>query len=103
MATRASIEMDFKRAKAQAAKLEQIASDMDGLANEQLNGSMQNLSSGWKGENANAYIAKGEKLQSKMNASASDLRNVASDIRRAAERIYRAELAALELAEKRLF
>ena len=57
MATRASIEIDFQRAKVQAAKLERIASQMNTLANQKLGGTLQNLSVGWKGENANLYIA----------------------------------------------
>ena len=101
MATRASIEIDFQRAKVQAAKLERIASQMNTLANQTLGGTLQNLSVGWKGENANLYIAKGNKLQEKINVTAGDLRGVASDIRKVAERIYRAEMEALSLAESR--
>ena len=64
-------------------------------------GTMQNLSLNWKGESANRYLAKGERLQGKMNVTANELRRIASDIRRVARNLYNAELAALEIASQR--
>ena len=103
MATRASIEMDFQRAIGQANKLESIASRLDGLANNRLKSSMQTLAMGWKSESAVLYMDKGEKLKTKINMSASDLRVCADDIRKEAKRIYDAEMAALELAANRVY
>lgn len=101
MASRAQIEMDFRRAMAQADHVDQLAERLSSVSNKQFGGTLQNLSSGWKGDNANLYMQKGAKLQNKMNVSARDLHNTASDIRRAAKRLYAAEMAALAIAQTR--
>ena len=101
MATRASIEFDFKQALSQADRVEQIADSLSKLSGNKFEGTMQNLSINWKGESANKYLAKGERLQGKMNVTANDLRRIASDIRRIARNLYNAEMAALEIASQR--
>ena len=101
MATRESIEMDFRQARAQADKIDGIAERLSQLANNQFGNTLQNMAAEWKGENASAYLDKGARLQNRMDASASDLRNSAAAIRRAARRIYDAEMAALEIANNR--
>jgi len=101
MATRESIIFDFRRALEQADKIEEIANNLSNLSGQRFEGTMQNLSSNWKGENANLYLQKGEKLQGKMNVTARELRDIASDIRTIAKRLYDAEMAALEIALSR--
>lgn len=101
MASRASIEFDFHQAKAQADRLDAVADQLNGLSNNKFGGTMQHLSSNWKGENASLYLSKGGKLQGQMNGTASELHSIASEIRAVAERIYRAEMAALRIAEQR--
>ena len=101
MATRASIEFDFKQALSQADRVDQIADSLSRLSDNKFEGTMQNLSLNWKGESANRYLAKGERLQGKMNVTANELRRIASDIRRVARNLYNAELAALEIASQR--
>lgn len=103
MATRQSIEFDFKQACSQADKLDSIADSLGSLAKDKLGGSMQTLSQNWKGENADAYLSKGNTLQSNISTSASDLHGIASDIRTIARNIYNAEMAALEIAEQRTY
>lgn len=103
MATRERIEMDFRQAMAQADKVEGIAERLSQVSNGQFGNVLQNMAAGWKGENASAYYGKGAKLQNKMNASVADLRNNAAAIRRAARRIYDAEMAALEIANDRSY
>jgi WXG100 family type VII secretion target len=101
MATRASIEFDYKNALAQADKLDEIASSLDNLSGNKLNTTLQNLSSGWKGDNARAYINKGSKLKSRIDSTAGELHTIASEIREKAKRMYNAEMAALAIAEER--
>ncbi|MBQ0028685.1 MAG: hypothetical protein KBS96_08810 [Lachnospiraceae bacterium] len=101
MATRASIEMDFNLAKNQAARLEELADRLRGLSDNRFGGTLNNISSNWKGENASAYLSKGSKLQNKMDRSSSELYQIASDIRLMAKRIYDAEMANLLIAETR--
>ena len=103
MATRESIEMDFKNAMSQADKVDGIANRLARLSNNQFQSTLQNVNVGWKGDNANLYLQKGAKLKTKMNASAEDLHDVASDIRSAARRIYNAEMMALSIATGRTY
>lgn len=103
MATRASIEMDFRQAMTQAKKVDEIADRLSRVSDSQLNNIMQNLASGWKGENASAYLNKGFRLQNKISISSGELHNVASQIRRVAKQVYNAEMAALEIAMMRKY
>lgn len=101
MASRESIEFDFKKAKEQAKKLDEVAERLNRLSNQSFGGTMQQLSSVWKGENATLYLNKGDRLQEKMNATAGELQNIASDIRAVARRMYEAEMNALRIAQER--
>lgn len=103
MATRERIEMDFRQAMAQADKVDDLAERLSQVSNTQFGNTIQNMAAGWKGENAAAYLGKGARLQNRMNASASDLHNSAAAIRRAARRIYDAEMASLEIANSRSY
>lgn len=101
MASRESIEFDFKKAKEQAKKLDEVAERLNRLSNQKFSGTMQQLSSVWKGENATLYLNKGDRLQEKMNATVRELQNIASDIRVVARRMYEAEMNALRIAQER--
>ena len=101
MATRASIEFDFNRALNQARKLEEVASKMKSLSDSSLEGTLQDISVNWKGENASVYLRKGKNLKSKVTSSADQLNAIAREIRRIAKRVYDAEMAALAIAEMR--
>ena len=101
MASKASIEFDFQKAKAQADKLDTIADQLNGLSDHKFGDAMQNLSSNWKGENASLYLDKGGRLQEQMDGTAKELHSIASDIRTIAGRIYAAEMNALKIAEQR--
>lgn len=98
MATRASIEMDLKRATEQADQIESIASRMATLANSKFDGILQNLSANWKGNSASRYLNKGHVLKGNINRTASDLRAIAREIKAEARRVYDADMAALEIA-----
>ena len=103
MATRQSIEFDFKQAYNQAQKLDSIADNLGSLAKDKLKESMQTLSQNWKGENADAYLVKGGTLENNISSTATELHGIASDIRTIAQNIYNAEMAALEIAEQRTY
>ena len=103
MATRQSIEFDFRQAMAQADRIDTVADNLNNLSARRFEATMQNLSSNWKGENASAYRNKGERLQGKMNTTVNELRNTASDIRKIAKKLYDAEMAALDIATKRTY
>lgn len=98
-----SIEFDFQQAIKRAEELEEIAADMKKLANEDLDSSLQSLSTAWKGEAATAYLTKGSGLKEKILKSSNDLKKTASTIRNVAKRTYNAELAAYKIAMERKY
>lgn len=99
--TRAVIMFNFKRALQQADELDEIANSLSRLSRADFESTMQNISVNWKGESARQYLAKGDRLQGNMNATANSLHDIAADIRRVARRIYNAEMRALAIAEAR--
>lgn len=101
MATRASIEFNFRKAMNQADQIDGIANGLSRLSRDRFGSTMQGISVNWKGENASFYLRKGEKLQGNMDGTASELHSIASDIRTVAKRLYRAEMAALAIAQRR--
>lgn len=103
MASRATIEFNFRTALRQADKIDEIANNLGRLSGTDFGNALQNLSAGWKGENASMYLSKGSTLQGKMNGTSNSLRAVASDIRVIAKRLYDAEMAAIRIAEDRTY
>ena len=101
MANRWQITMDFNSAKSKASELERIAADLKRLANTDLDGTMTNLSSDWKGDNATAYIRKGQNLKEQIQRTAASLEKTASTIRSIAQNIYDTEMEAVRIAEER--
>jgi uncharacterized protein YukE len=101
MATKLSIEFDFNKAMKDADKVENIANELKRLATQKFDDTMQNLAVNWKGDNASRYLKKGEILGENMVKTANDLYNIAAEIRTVARRVYKTELAALEIAQKR--
>lgn len=101
MATRESIEFDFRKALSEADIIDEIAERLGTLSNNKFENTMQNLAASWKGDNASSYLRKGEKLQSSMSRTSNELHSIATDIRTAARRLYEAEMAALEIAQRR--
>lgn len=101
MASRESIEFDFRKAEAQADKLDTVADQLTRLSDNKFGSAMQHLSSNWKGENASLYLDKGGRLQEQMDGTAKELHSIAADIRTIAKRIYEAEMRALRIAEHR--
>ena len=103
MATREAIEFDFRKALGQSDKIDEIANQLNRLSGTEFESTMQNVSAGWKGENASLYLSKGSALQGKIGGTAKELYGVASDIRTIAKRIYDAEMAALAIATDRTY
>lgn len=95
------IRMNFSAANAMAERLEGLAKKMNSLANERYYGTLRSISNNWKGENAEAYIRKGEKVMDRMSRTASDLRNAAATVRTIAKNTYDAEMRAYQIAQTR--
>lgn len=103
MATREEIEINFENAMHQAEELDDIAGQLESTVNQKYDGTLQSIMANWKGDNARQYIAKGEALKTEMQNTAKDIRNTAATIRQIAINIKNAEMAALELAEQRIY
>ena len=101
MKTQAQIYMDYQNACSQAGSLEQIARNLDNVADGQMQSCLGQVSSHWKGHNSEAYVRKGRVVQDKIRNTAKDLRNAASAVRRMAKNTYDAEMRALEIAKAR--
>ena len=103
MKSKAAIEFDFRQAMNRANELEQVASEMKRMANNDMQSSLQQLSAAWKGEAASAYLTKGGRLKNKVIKSADDLNKTASTIRNVAKRVYEAEMRVYYIAMERAY
>lgn len=101
MSSRSEIRINFMQAIHQAEQLESVADRLNKLARNKMESSMRNLSNAWKGQNATEFLAKEDCLQGNIEKTANEIRNIASDIRTIAGRIYDAEMTALRIAEER--
>ena len=98
MRTEHEIYMDFNRAYKQAQRLRQIASRVNSLANDDVGGTLNQINQNWNGDNASAFLGKGETLKGKISKTAGDLNRVAQAIIDIATRTRDAELAAIQVA-----
>lgn len=96
-----TITFNYNRAMQQANELDEIANSLSNLTTSDFEGTLQNISVNWKGENARQYLEKGECLQTDMCSTVCSLHSVASEIRTVAKRIYDAEMYALAIARER--
>ena len=101
MASEHSIRMDYERAKAAAAKLDDIADRIQRMMEHDYTELLGDVRYNWKGENADRFIVKSETLQGKMNTVVKRLHETADTIRRIAKNTYDAEMRALEIARQR--
>ncbi len=103
MSKEAEIRMNFRKACAQAEKLEDMARELQRLARERFGETLDHIDAAWDGESAGLYIQKGRGLQDGICQDAGELQRIARIIREIAENTYRAEMRNLELARKREF
>lgn len=85
----------------EADRIDSIAARLSDLSQRKFGNTLQNVSVNWKGDNSVIYINKGRELQRNMNGTAAEMRDVASNIRKVARQLYRAEMAALQIAQQR--
>ncbi len=97
------IEWNYIQAKKQADKLSEQAARLRQLSEEKMEETLNWLAGSWKGDNADAYMHKGDKVRRELCNLAEDLGRTAEVIRSSAERTYRAEMKARELAQKRTY
>lgn len=95
------IYMDFMRAKEAARELDEIADQMNQVANHKLSAAMDETASTWKCDAERIFGEKTERLRSNVNHNIQTVKNLAERIRSDAKRMYEAELRAYEIASKR--
>ncbi len=103
MATRYQIQLHYQNALRQAARLETLADNLNTAARDGIGSAMDEIRAAWTGENADAYLKKGEQLEEKTKKTAKALKSAASAIRTIAVNTYKAEMNALEIANKRSY
>ena len=86
-----TINITFNNAKRQADRLNECASQLQKIQR-QIDSLSGNLQRDWSGDAANAFLAK---------CNASDINQISSTIRSAANVFYAAEMKALEIANSR--
>ncbi len=91
MAAEKHRETDYYYGVTRAGRLEEIAGSLKDVSERELGSTLQNLSKGWKGENALAYLNRGTKLQNRISASAEHLSEIAEDMQKAIKKFYGAE------------
>jgi len=96
------IKIDFALARRRADEIDEIADDLAKIAKKDMENSMRGLMGCWRGDSANQYLAKSDRLQGEINKTANELRSIASNVRATARRIYEAEMEALRIAQTRL-
>ncbi|MDO4329650.1 MAG: WXG100 family type VII secretion target [Lachnospiraceae bacterium] len=101
MSTRSEIRFNFRQALSQADELDDVADRLERLSGKTMESSMQNLAAAWKGQNATAFLKKEDILKGDIKKTASQIHDIADDIRRIARRVYEAEMEALRIASER--
>ncbi|MBR3525129.1 MAG: hypothetical protein IKO11_04715 [Lachnospiraceae bacterium] len=97
------IKLNYDKAIRQAERLETIGKEVDTMAQNDYDNTLNGIAGAWSGENAAAYLERAGQLKEKMITTAKNILLVADEIRRKAKRIFDAEMAALEIAESRTY
>lgn len=95
------IQMEFGKAEEQARNLDQIANDMNRLADDTLAETLAGIKSAWNSNNSAEYIKKGQRVQEELKKRAQELKNTASVIRQISRNTYEAEMNALRMITQR--
>ena len=95
-----TIQIEFQQVVQQTNRLEDCANDLRRVQ-KMLDDLVDDLSSGWAGESAQAYFQKCRELHSKLGKSAQNLNTTANVIERSARAYRDAELRAIQLAQKK--
>ena len=97
------IRMDYNDAIRQADSLNQVARELQKLANRSLQDCVSDISHNWTGSNSVAYVRKCNLLKSNVLKTSDNLNRTADTIRRIAKNTYDAEMRALRLAQLRKY
>ena len=99
----AEIRYDYQIAKEYADRLTELANEIKQIANSRYTDSINQISLKWQGESANVFKSKAEKVKSDMLKTANDIDQAAEKLMSTAVNLYRTEMTAKEIAEKRSY
>lgn len=92
------IFIDFAGANKEANAIEELAAHMKNTVVEGFGTNMEEVAGSWKGENATAFLNKGERMQERLYETVGDIEKVADCIRSTARALHEAEERAKEIA-----
>ncbi|HAE44444.1 MAG TPA: hypothetical protein DCG37_02450 [Lachnospiraceae bacterium] len=92
------ILFDHAGAEKQAQALEQLSKKMNTLSETDMETILTEINNAWKGDNATAFLQKGDRMQQKLSASAARINDIAVAIRKISANIKKAEEKAAEIA-----
>lgn len=95
------LKFDFNKANAQIQELEEIASEIDQLADTDYENLMQQMRSAWKGNAADAYIRKASQVQERIKKTSQDIKKTSEVYANAVKRVQAAEEKVKEIAKGR--
>lgn len=101
MKSKTQIRMNFAKARADADKIDRIASAMRTLSRGKLEHSINDLAAAWTGANSRLFLKKEGQLQNDIEQTVRSLNGIAEDIRRIAKQVYEAEMRAYDIATRR--
>lgn len=93
MKTEQEINFNYDNAMKQVAELNEIASSLKKVGSTNLSDCMKKVGKNWKGENATAYVKKGDALNQKITKCAKSISETAKALSTMAENIYHTEKA----------
>ena len=101
MATEKQVLMNYQVAKNKAQELETEAGKLKQLANGKFQNSVTDVQAIWKGDNAELYIQKCNRLKEEMLSTARTLSTIASNVRTRAKNTYDAEMENIRIMQEK--
>lgn len=101
--TLSEIQMDFSRTMSQANELDSLAGQLERIADNHMENTLQGIGKAWTGEVSNQYLQKGRSMSRKIKSNAVQLKKIAEAMRIAARAAYDAERRAYEIARQRKY
>lgn len=101
MASEQIIQFNYNKAVQQADSLLEISKDVNKIATDKLENSIQAINKNWDGDSSNKFVTKGKKLKEKIVDSADDIAQISGAIKQMAKEIYDAEMRNIQIAKTR--
>lgn len=99
--TENEIKFNYNKAMEQASELKDISKKLKEMSTDSLQDCYTKINKNWDGDNSQSYLKNVQKVQKKINGSASNINSAATAIETMAKTIYDAEMAALALIRQR--